>query len=114
MPRAWAPGLVLTACVVAYACSKARDPIVVNGSIITVENQTAREWRNVVVTVNDHFRGGSPSLAAGAMMTAPLSRFETAFGQRFAIGRQAVFKIEVTATDAAGAAVKLQWGTNKR
>ena len=76
--------------------------------VTNVEND-----KSVVVTVNDHFRGGSDSLAAGAMLTAPLSRFETAFGQRFAIGHQAVFKIEVTATDSAGESVKLQWGTNK-
>jgi hypothetical protein len=113
MRRAGVLGLLLPLLMVAHACSSAREPIVINGSIITVENQTAREWRNVVVTVNDHFRGGSPSLAAGAMLTAPLSRFETAFGQRFAIGHQVVFKIEVTATDSAGESVKLQWGTNK-
>ena len=43
------------------------------GDIVVVENQTAQEWRNVVITVNDHFRGGSPTLAPGGRLTAPLS-----------------------------------------
>jgi hypothetical protein len=98
----------------AAACTSPRDPIVINDNIITIENQTSREWRNVVVTVNDHFRGGSPSLAARGLLTAPLSTFQTSFGQRFAVGRQAVFKIEVAATDARGEPVKLEWDIKKR
>jgi hypothetical protein len=102
------------ALLLAAGCSSRRDPIVINDNIITIENQTSREWRQVVVTVNDHFRGGSPSLAAGGLLTAPLSNFQTGFGQRFAVGRQSVFKIEVTATDARGEAVKLEWDIRKR
>jgi len=98
----------------AAACAPRRDPIVVNGSIVTIENQTSHEWSNVVVTVNDHFRGGARTLAAGQLLTAPLSQFQTAFGQRFAIGRQTVFKIEVTATDARGQPVTLEWGSSPR
>ena len=40
------------------ACSAPRDPIIVDEGMVTVENQTSREWRNVKVTVNDHFSGG--------------------------------------------------------
>jgi hypothetical protein len=38
------------------ACSEPADPIAVRDNIIHVENRTSREWRNVVVVVNDHFR----------------------------------------------------------
>ena len=83
------------------------------GDIVVVENQTAQEWRQVVITVNDHFRGGSPTLAPGGRLTAPLSGFQTAFGQRFERARQSVSKIEVTARDAAGAPVALTWAGDR-
>jgi hypothetical protein len=96
----------------AAACSSKRPPITLQEGVVVVQNQTAREWRNVVVTVNDHFRGGVASLGAGGRMTAPLSEFQTAFNQRFDRGRQTVFKIEVTATDADGTPVALNWTGN--
>jgi hypothetical protein len=92
------------------ACSQAAEPIVVRDNTIHVQNQTGRDWRNVVVTVNDHFRGGAPLLAAGGRLTAPLSQFQTAYGQRYDFDRQTVFKVEVTATDSNGEPVKLEKG----
>jgi hypothetical protein len=98
----------------AAACSQPPDPIAVRDNTVHVENQTPHEWRNVIVVVNDHFRGGSAKLAPGGRLTAPLSQFQTAYGQRFDFGRQRVLKIEVTATDANGAPVKLEMGGGKK
>jgi hypothetical protein len=96
------------------ACSRSPGPISVEDNVVSIQNQTSRDWRNVVVTVNDHFRGGTPALAAGSRMAAPLSQFQTAFGQRYDSARQAVFKIEVAATDANGEAVKLELDTRRK
>jgi hypothetical protein len=90
------------------ACKPRPGPIEVADNVVAIQNQTTRDWRNVVVTVNDHFRGGAPALAAGSRMAAPLSQFQTAFGQRYDVSRQMVFRIEVTATDANGEPVKLE------
>jgi len=98
----------------AGGCSSPGDPITIRENIVTVENQSSRDWRNVVVTVNDHFRGGAGALAAHGRLTAPLSQFQTGLGQRFQVGRQSVVKIEVTATDDKGQPVKLEWGQKKR
>jgi len=95
-------------------CSQPADPIVVRGNILHVENQTSREWRNVVVVVNDHFRGGAPTLAAGGRLTAPLGQFKTAYGQPFDFARHGVVKVEVTATDANGEAIRLEKGAGKK
>ncbi len=103
----WLPLLVA-------ACSGARDPITVSDGTIAIENQTPREWRKVVVTVNDHFRAGAERLAPGGRMTAPLAQLQTAFGQRFDIRRQSVFKVEVAATDDRGEPVALRWGESPR
>ena len=105
---------LLPLALIAAGCSEERAPIVVEEGTLFVENLTSRDWRNVMVTINDHCRGGTPVLLAGGRLTAPLSQFQTAYGQRFALERQSVFKVEVTATDSAGEPVKLQWGESRR
>jgi hypothetical protein len=100
--------------IAAAGCKPARAPVTLQEGTVYVENQTATEWRNVVVTVNDHFRGGAPSLPPGGRLTAPLSQFRTAFGQVYDRSRQSVEKIEVTATDANGKPVALQWHGERR
>jgi hypothetical protein len=90
-------------------CEAPRDSIIVDEGMVTVENQTPQDWRNVKVTVNDHFSGGVATLSAGGRLTAPLGQFQTGLGQKFDRGRQSVFKVEVTATDPDGKPVTLRW-----
>jgi hypothetical protein len=107
-------GLVLGALLLVSACDVPRDPIVVEEGVVTVENQTKTEWRNVKVTVNDHFSGGVTELLPGGRMTAPLSQFQTGFGQKFDRGRQSVVKVEVTATEPDGKPVSFNWDPDAR
>jgi hypothetical protein len=100
---------VLFAALGGAACSVPQEPLVVEEGAVTVRNLTAVEWRNVRVTVNDHFTGGVSVLEAGGRLNAPLSQFQTAFGQKFDRGRQSVFKVEVRATDTSGKPVSLKW-----
>jgi hypothetical protein len=100
--------LVLGVLLMAASCSPAPAPKTVTENMVIVLNQTSRDWRNVVVTVNDHFRGGASLLAAHGRLTAPLGQFQTAFGQRYDFSRQPVFRVEVTATDASGEPVTLE------
>jgi hypothetical protein len=95
-------------------CDVPRDSIVVDEGMVTVENQTSHEWRNVKVTVNDHFSGGVAVLLPGGRLTAPLSQFQTGFGQKFDRGRQSVLKVDVTATQADGTSVSLGWRPDVR
>jgi hypothetical protein len=108
-------GAVLMAAlmVLAGGCAAPRDSIVLEEGLLSIENQTDYEWRSVRVTINDHFSGGAPTLAAGGRLTAQLSQFQTGFGQKFDRARQSVYKIEVTATSADGKPVTLQWGTDQ-
>ncbi len=118
IPGAAARRLVLTAVLVATAaaagCTVPRDPIVVDEGMLTIENQTPRDWRNVKVTVNYHYSGGTPRLEAGGRLTTQLSQLQTAFGQKFDRGRQSVFKVEVTATDSDGKPVSVVWGHDQK
>jgi hypothetical protein len=106
--RRAAIALALAACI--GACDRGRDPIVIRDGMLVLENQTTREWRNVRVTVNDHFSGGARSLPAGGLMNAPLKDFQSGFGHRFEPGRMPVQKVRVSATDAAGQPVSIAWG----
>jgi hypothetical protein len=112
--RAGAGGLVLAVLLLTAACDVPHDPIIVDEGVVTVENLTGVEWRNVRVTVNDHFSGGAAVLEPGGRLTAPLSQFQTGLGQKFDRGRQSVFKVEVTATDPDGKAVNIKWDPNPR
>lgn len=108
---AWAAALFL---MLAAACAPPRESITVDEGMITVENQTQTEWRNVRITVNDHFSGGTAALLPGGRLNAPLSQFQTGLGQKFDRGRQSVYKIEVTATEPDGKHVTLKWGTDQQ
>jgi hypothetical protein len=103
---------VLTAFVLVLAagCGKAEDPpIRLNGAWLVVENQSKMEWRDVSVTVNAYYKGVAPRLAPGGRLEAPLDGFVTGFGQRFNPARETVSRVEVRATDTAGAPVALDW-----
>ncbi len=103
--------IALGVLLLAPACTPRPDPIRIQENVVIIQNQTSRDWRNVIITVNDHFRGGTPLLAAGAQLIAPLSQFQTAYGQRYDFSRQHVFKIDVTAADSSGEAVQLHLDT---
>jgi hypothetical protein len=80
-----------------------------NGGRLVIENQSKMEWRDVSVTVNAHYRGVAPRVAAGSRLEAPLAGFVTGLGQRFDTAREHVTRVEVRATDAAGKPVALNW-----
>lgn len=112
--RGVVPLAALVALACAAGCADAREPVVIRDRMLVLENQTAREWRNVRVTINDYFTGGVPSLLPTGLMTAPLRDFQTGFGQRFDPERTGVYKVEVTATDSAGEPVSIVWGRDAR
>ncbi len=99
----------LAAGLLAAACSSRRDPITYQGGTLIVVNQSRRDWHNVNVVINDYFHGGAASLPAGGRMTAPISQFQTGFGQKFDRVRMSIRKVVVTATDEGGKPILLEW-----
>ena len=93
-------------------CSKPEPPISVSEGMVTVVNQTDQDWKNVLITVNDHFRGFVPVLKAEGRANAPLSQFNTGHGQYWSANMRAR-TIDVTATSADGSEVKLTWGRER-
>ena len=87
-------------------------PIRQRGTWLVIENQTKSPWRDVSVTLNSYYRGVSPTLSAGGRLEAPLASFVTGLGQRFNTAREQIRRVEVRATDGAGAPVVLDWDEN--
>jgi hypothetical protein len=106
---------LMVAIALSVACTEPPEPIAVEESSITVSNTTGYDWKNLLIVVNDHYRGGASVLRAGGVLNAPVSQFDTGFGQRFPHGTT-VKKVVVTADAASGAPVKLLWelGQQKR
>jgi hypothetical protein len=105
--------LALCGLMCAAACSDPPPPLSVSEGMVTVENQTERDWKEVLITVNDHFRGFVPALKAGGRANAPLSQLTTGHGQRWTQGTR-VRTIDVTAKSADGTDVNLSWGRDEK
>jgi len=95
------------------ACRRdAEPPIRLNGEWLVIENQSKMEWRDVSVVVNGYYKGLAPRVAPGGRLEAPLSGFVTGLGRRFDVTAERVSRVEVRATDAAGAPVAVDWDAN--
>ena len=105
--------LALACLVLAAGCSEPPPPVSVAEGMVTVLNQTDQDWKNVLITVNDHFRGVVPTLKAQGRANAPLSQFETGHGQRWRQGTY-VKTIDVTGKASDGSEVKLTWGREEK
>lgn len=100
--------LVVAAALAGAGCSDPPPPITVDGGMVTVHNQTKEDWKEVLVTVNDHFRGFVKELKAEGRMNAPVSQMTTGHGQRWVHGTS-VRKVHVKAESASGSPVELTW-----
>lgn len=90
-------------------CSEPPPPISVSEGMVTVINQTDQDWKDVLITVNDHFRGFVPVLKADGRANAPLNQLTTGHGQKWVAGSP-VRTIDVIAKNADGTDVKLSYG----
>lgn len=109
----FAAALALVCLVLVAGCSEPPPPLSISEGMVTVLNQTEQDWTNVLITVNDHYRGFVPTLKAAGRANAPLAQFSTGHGQRWTQGAY-VKTIDVTAKAADGSEVKLAWGRDEK
>ena len=98
--RARALGGLLIAAVAAGlpGCSAPpRDPLQLEGNLLTVENQSAQDWTEVQIDLNTYFRITAPVIRAGSRFQAPLDVFVAGFGQRFNFRRMQLHSLRLTA-----------------
>jgi hypothetical protein len=80
---------------------------------LTIDNLSDSNWSRVEIWMNDHYRVLAPGIEAHQRLIVPLDSFVEGYGRRFDTRRQAPWSIEVTATAAGGAPVKLVWGKER-
>jgi hypothetical protein len=80
--RAVLPLALVAAC--AVACGPPpTEPLKLDGNLLTVDNQSSDEWRNVEIWLNTYYRITTSSIPAKTRFQAPLDTFVAGFGQRF-------------------------------
>src|ERR1700730_14003112 len=74
-----------------------REPMLLDGNVLTVDNRTARDWTNVEIWLNRSFRMTTSSIRAGGRFQAPLDGFVSGYFQRFDVRRMPVRDLTLTA-----------------
>ena len=77
-----------------------REPIEalkLEGNMLTVNNRTTQEWKDVEVWLNYHYRVQTKSLLPYGVLNAPLDMFVAGFGQRFDWRHQQIVDLRLTA-----------------
>jgi hypothetical protein len=81
-------------------CSRpaaAPDPMQLDGTMLTVDNRTLRDWTGVEIWLNRYFRVTTASIPAGGRFRAPLDVFVSGYLQRFDARRMPINDLTLTA-----------------
>ena len=93
---AFAPAVVVAATI---ACgSPPTEPLKLDGNILTVDNRSSQEWKNVQIWLNTYYRLTAASIPPNGRLQAPLDTFVAGFGQRFEFRRMQIRNLRLTAT----------------
>ena len=91
-------------------CDRALPPIAVADGAILVRNQTAEDWKNVRIWVNDYYSGTASEIRAGSFVREPVSRFVAAQGQTLKATTR-ITSVVVLGTTSSGKPLRVPWGT---
>jgi hypothetical protein len=96
--RIGALAMVVFAAVGATRCGEPpREPLRLEGNMLTVDNQSAQDWHDVQIYLNTYFRVTTSTIRARSLFKAPLDVFVAGFGQRFDLRRMPVHSLKLTA-----------------
>ena len=108
MRRALFPVLALLIATVAGCVNIPPDPLQLDGGILTVDNRTSSDWKDVEIWINQYFRVTVPSIAARSRFQVPLSSFVSGYAQRFDIHRAVIKDLRLTARQPDGTPLVLK------
>ena len=83
------------------------DPLQLDGGILTVDNRTSNDWKDVEIWINRYFRVTVPTIAAGAQFRVPLDAFVSGYAQRFDVRHALIKDLRLTAKQPDGKPVAL-------
>ena len=88
---------LVAAALFASACSQPVEPLKLEGNMLTVDNRTTQEWKDVEVWLNTYYRVTAASIPPNGRFQAPLDTFVAGFGQRFEFRRMQIRDLRLTA-----------------
>jgi hypothetical protein len=102
--------LVAVALAVAAACRDKPpiEPLQLDGNLLTVNNRSTSDWKDVEIKLNLNHTVRVPLIAAGARMQVPLDAFVAGFGQRFNYKRTQITDLRLTAKLPDGSPLELR------
>jgi hypothetical protein len=80
-----------------YGPTKRGEPLQLKGDVLTVENQSGRDWTNVEIWLNTYYRATASSIPAGARAQAPLNTFFDGYRRPFSPTRARPTDLRLTA-----------------
>jgi hypothetical protein len=90
--------MVVFAAVGATRCAETpREPLRLEGNMLTVDNQSSQDWHDVQIDLNTYFRVTTSTIRARSRFQAPLDVFVAGFGQRFDLRRMPIHSLKLTA-----------------
>ncbi len=90
--------VVIVAALAAGGCAKPpEDPLKLERNLLTVSNQSSKDWSNVEIWLNTYYRVTAASVPAGGRFQVPLDTFVAGFGQRFDFRRAQIKDLRLTA-----------------
>src|SRR5438552_2356599 len=84
------------------------DPLQLDRGMLTVNNHTRSDWKDVEIWINQYFRVTVPTIAARSRFQVPLDSFVSGYSQRFDIHRSVINDLRLTATQPDGAPVLIK------
>ncbi|HEY7290717.1 MAG TPA: hypothetical protein VH583_12850 [Vicinamibacterales bacterium] len=83
----------------ATSCTKSdTEPLKLDRNVLTVDNRSDQEWRNVEIWLNTYYRVTASSIPAKSRFQTPLDNFVAGFGQRFSFRGAQIKDLRLTAT----------------
>jgi hypothetical protein len=103
--------LAIVVCVAAgAACSKRTRPALnLDGTRLTIYNDTDETWSSVEVILNQHFRIQPKDIEPDGIVQAPLDIFVAGYGQRFNFKTMQITDLRLTAKRPNGEPIELRY-----
>jgi hypothetical protein len=83
------------------------EPLQLDGNLLTINNRSASDWKDVEIKLNLNHTVRVPLIAAGARQQVPLDAFVAGFGQRFNYKRTQITDLRLNAKQPDGTRVEV-------
>ena len=93
----------------ASACaSPPIEPLKLDGNMLTVDNRSSKEWKDVQIWLNTYYRLTAASIPPNGRLQAPLDTFVAGYGQRFQFRRMQIRDLRLTAKLPDGSPIEIK------